>query len=397
MLLRFLPILVTILALFSGECFAPEARADPITPEQFGALGDGTHDDTVAVQDAVDTGREVWLTPARIYRISARVDLRSGGGLLSDGTAWLVLGTRPGEFDNTSGDPTKRKAKNAVGLFADQTDGVTLQGFGIRMDYQDGLYVRAISIYRSSAFVARNLEITDFSDGSGIVVESTRDAVIEGNHIHDFRTDHSARAQLTGIETDNDRDPVLGASDNIRIVGNVIENLTVSQQFDSAFGYQTDGINIQSPSTTNVLIERNRIANVGEGIDVFGNEQQIVGNTIANVAYFGIKLVHGAQKSTVRDNTIDRAGFAGIILSGGINPGLGDKVEAVSDNIVTGNTITGTGSADMGFPVVVRASPPVGIYLEGREDGRCRVHPAPARSDGQNADFEYHLRQPHRG
>jgi hypothetical protein len=41
-------------------------KAQPVTPQQFGALADGMHDDTQAIQAALDTGRSVFL-PEGIY------------------------------------------------------------------------------------------------------------------------------------------------------------------------------------------------------------------------------------------------------------------------------------------------------------------------------------------
>lgn len=48
-----------------------------VTPEQFGAIGDGVADDTTAVQDAIDDGRAVMMHSEAIYAVS-NLSLRSG-------------------------------------------------------------------------------------------------------------------------------------------------------------------------------------------------------------------------------------------------------------------------------------------------------------------------------
>lgn len=46
-----------------------------VTPEQFGAVGDGVANDTAALQDAADTGKAVILTAGRTYLFNADVTL----------------------------------------------------------------------------------------------------------------------------------------------------------------------------------------------------------------------------------------------------------------------------------------------------------------------------------
>ena len=52
-------------------------RGNPVSPMQFGAKGDGVHDDSDALQTAADSGRPIVLPPGR-YRITRPIELAVG-------------------------------------------------------------------------------------------------------------------------------------------------------------------------------------------------------------------------------------------------------------------------------------------------------------------------------
>ena len=61
-----------------SETLAAILAGTAVTPQQFGAIGDGSHDDTAAIQAALDTGRAVYA-PEAIYKITAAL-LKRGIG-----------------------------------------------------------------------------------------------------------------------------------------------------------------------------------------------------------------------------------------------------------------------------------------------------------------------------
>lgn len=48
-----------------------ELRGMTVRPERFGAVGDGTADDTTAVQRAINTGKHIIRTPGKVYRVTS--------------------------------------------------------------------------------------------------------------------------------------------------------------------------------------------------------------------------------------------------------------------------------------------------------------------------------------
>ncbi|HEU4986855.1 MAG TPA: right-handed parallel beta-helix repeat-containing protein [Rhizobiaceae bacterium] len=310
-----------------------------------GAIGDGASDDTTHLQAALDTGRRVWLTPGKTYKVTSRLTIPSGGGLISDGTAKIYAPAA--SFNNTDLNDNYGDTAVVIDLSGETSGAFTANenvcciGVEIYSDVQGGRLLNAIVARNVIDLDIRDNHIRDFPVGCGIKVASVRgNSRIEGNRIHDFTDDTDwgvgVNPQITGIEVDDDRVNSI-YSVALSIKGNRIAGLTVGSTFLAAHGYQTDGINISAPSGSFFhVIEGNRIANIGEGIDCWGWYCSIKGNTIQTPYYAGIKLVHTASYNAVQGNTILNAGAWGITISGSASV-AGD----LDGNVFTGNVIAG--------------------------------------------------------
>ena len=330
--LRNILFLFAALALVSNLAHAQQQLSP--TENTGGALGDGFTNDTIALQSVLKSNRTIVLGHNKTYRITSRLNItHNGTGIVGDGTATLLMGTEPGEFDNSSPDEGVRYGINAIGLFADGVNGPVIKGVKIRYEKViDDRSVKAIVFRNCKNFRIVGNNISNFSKARGIVyIGNSRNGIIGGNEIHSSATNSVTFGQITGIELDSD-DP---GSVGIDIIGNYIHDLTVGEDFLKKFNYQTDGINTTIASY-DVAILNNVIENVGEGIDTFSRNGLISGNRISNAYAYGIKLTHGASNNVVTNNTIMDSGFGGITLEG-----TNAVARNITDNYIAHNQIIG--------------------------------------------------------
>ena len=310
-------------------------QARPLAkPEDTGgARGDGTTDDTNSLQQVLDAGRTIILGSGKTYRITHRLDIvHNNTGIIGDGTATILMGSKAGEFDNQL--PPKRYARNAVGVMIVGIANPRLVGVRVRFEGMvDDRIVKAIAVRGCSDIAIQFNDISGFSKASGIIyIGSSKGGSVSYNHIHDSRTNSTTWGQLTGILTDDDDVP---GTSNIEISHNYIHDLTVGADFLSKFGYQTDGINTTVRST-DLDISNNRIENIGEGVDTFSLGGRIAQNEIVDAHNYGIKIIHGASHINITDNTIKFSGKGGIVLAAGATNSLDTQA-----NIIVGNSIIG--------------------------------------------------------
>jgi hypothetical protein len=284
-------------------------------------------------QCASTSSRTVKLAPGRAIRLSRSLEMRSNCTLQGDPSVLVAVGTKPGEFDNTN--YADRLGPHAVGILVRNVNNAKISGFMIvKEDAKDGTFVKAIHVVQSSYVNLSGLIVQGFNLGGGhITISSSTQITITGNIIRSAYSNYAsvpaeeaAKVQMTGIEVDNDLSVDANGqsipSTSLTISRNHIYGFVPGRDLFNKYGDQTDGINIANPSSQAHMIAENMIEDVGEGIDAFGADLMIRNNIIRRTAYFGIKLIHGAQRAVVKLNEISYVGIAGILVMGTTDMGL---------------------------------------------------------------------------
>lgn len=332
-----------------------------MTPELYGAVADDGIDDTAALQAAIDNHDDVFLSGS--YQISSKIRLRSNLHLYSNGVGGLHL-TSSGGFDNRSSDI--EFADNAIALSGENIENVRLRNFVVTKDFLDGSNVSAVRIRGGQNIVINGLDISGFSNGLVIAIDSVQWASIESNWVHGSFT--SSEIQHTAIAIDSSRlirNGEIINSSAVMVQNNFVFGLQVSQTLRNRHRVETDGINIAGPEAHDIWLVNNAIARVGEGIDSFGQRVSVRRNVLFDNYIFGIKLVHGASHNVVKDNDVVRAAKAGIVLAGSTSV---DRDTA--SNAVTQNSIRAVGqNSEINWRPQVTA----GISLESNGGTRGNV------------------------
>jgi parallel beta-helix repeat protein len=278
-----------------------------------GALGNGVHDDTAAIQAAINalptTGGTVTI-PAGHYMVNATkpIKLRSHTSVVMDPLATLEV------------IPTSASRYMVFQVY-NVTDvsiaGGNLVGDRTRHIGTTGEWGYGINVTASTHVLLQNVNLSNFW-GDGVWIGAK-----DVNRVH-VRSDY---VTVDGIVSSNNRRQGLsiGPSQHVYIVNSTFQgtNGTLPEA----------GIDIEPMTegqTNAIRLERNTFANNhGNGIELHANisDIAIVGNTMKGNYGFGVMGI-GAGYVTVTGNTATQNGLAGVRPSGKSH-----------DWLITGNTL----------------------------------------------------------
>jgi len=265
------------------------------------------------------------MHPGTRLEIAETLIIGSGGGIVGDPGTRPVIYMPADAFTNRNDVADEgRYGLNAVGIrFSGELSGslqpsksVRIENLSLVSERRSGRRLRGIVGQNVTGCTIRNVEISGFPMGIGVALASARGCRLSGIHVHDFydSTAWKLLPQSTGIEIDNDLIAGVPSSD-VRIERFDIRRIEVGGALLAKWGYQTDGINVMN-SNSRVAIADGSIADIGEGIDIFGSESTVDNVRIDDAHIFGLKFVHGASRNRVRNLTVTNAGLAGVNFSG---------------------------------------------------------------------------------
>ncbi|VXC52075.1 hypothetical protein NOCARDAX2BIS_80007 [Nocardioides sp. AX2bis] len=265
-----------------------------VRPEDYGALGDGVHDDGPALQEALDTaqGRKVQLAAGSTYLSRVSIRLPSHTTLRGPADAVLRFPWQAATGLDTGG-PYYLGNTDQVG----GNDDIVLDGFSV-VGGGDGLPagpnlegetlgIPAIRLRGVNSFTLTNLDI-GYATGISILYQGSVHGTIVGNHVHD-----SGRDGITGMWLGDNLADITVADNVIARVGDdaiAIAGATIRLFNDVELPYD-------------IRILDNRISGwerdpngeiLGRGIALLAVEDvEVAGNVVARTAGPGI-MVRGA-------------------------------------------------------------------------------------------------------
>jgi parallel beta-helix repeat protein len=350
-----------VLALGVGDSTAG-AQPGPVTPYQFGAVGDGFIDDSTAVQAAIDTGDGVDLAGGK-FKITQVLRIASGSLIEGPGTLIQAFDLKPPSSPQT-----------AHALLAGGGNNIRLANFRIAKTSGDGSYSNGVVLDNGKEIVLHGLEISGYSARYGIHLIEVSNFEVSHCYIHDFMMNTSAdmiEDSPAGLRITRSHHGIVSNNRILRIqVGPVgRESLSPIRPEYGKQGYQSDGMTIQE--SDRVTIEGNVCETAGEGIDLLLSRSCILsGNVISDNWLLGVKML-GVAFTTATDNHISDC-YQGIQVA--YHPGF--ETEA-SGNVLNGNLFRDIGSpGSFGVPASQRSFGGIyGIHLRnvGEPDG-CRYN-----------------------
>jgi len=281
---------------------------ESVSVADFGAIGDGTTDDTVAIQAALNTQKPVSLGDGKTYKITSKL------------TA----------YDSIFGD-------SLIKMFTSSTNCIEItsrsefvfSGFSIESTNTGDLFnnvAQGIEVSSCSNFKIENLGIVYFTDG--ISVSNSDAFVIQGNKIHEIGQELIAVRYSSGWSVvdnygyNHNGDGILIKGNSLH--GGLISGNTVKDGVNT-YGYATKGGGI----TCNL-----------EGGDTTAIQALSISNNIVSATSYGIALV-GALYFTITGNKVlDLVSGKGIQMDEGItyNPNSVASGYGVIANNVIQNT-----------------------------------------------------------
>jgi hypothetical protein len=327
-----------------------------VTPEQYGALGNGTHDDTSAIQSAINAaaGRIVWLSANKTYLCNASVKAPSNTTVEGAGpTAVLKF-----SWSDTSGSASKGGyyiGNTHQGLNSDTN--ITLTNFVVKGAgsglpsgpselYPNGL-VPGVAIRGVTTFNLTHMEVTNVP-GISVLYQGDNHGDIEYNNVH-----NSGRDGITGFWSG---------------VGNLY-TITVANNYINKVG--DDGIAIWGTLPTGQAVNNTAIP-----YDIHITSNTVLGwtsNPNGKVMGRGIVLsvVNGAS---VQNNSVTNTYGNGILVwgctparcpSGVVNPATGQPWRT-TDVQVLSNSVTNAGQLHNGSTIdsYIGNQPHDGMYFD---------------------------------
>ena len=316
-----------------------------VTPEMFGAMGDGVTNDTKAFQNAIDSGCPFIFVPEKTYIVDSLI-LRSNIHIFGNGTL-KMCGANIVETDKAS----------TYCICGDGISNVKIEGLSIEVHNtptQLGLISNANNITLCDMHIEGNawsddLASTGQGPGNGFYFETSKNIIVDGVYLKGTRSgkgidfygcEHSIIKNCRVSHTARGGIYVTRNNNNIRVVNNVVEysaiqmanngaadgaidlyamnkNVTIEGNYVNYYGNSqgaSDGIRVKDGENIKVI---NNIINISNDYSFAGILVQTRDSYISNVSLIGnkIHLEKGYTTNFIRFSTSDDCSINGVVIS----------------------------------------------------------------------------------
>ena len=280
-----------------------------VMPEFFGAVGDGTTDDTAAWQSALDVGGVVFCKPTSNYLITGVLRIKGNTTIHMNGCTvtcnqkrWLFNFLNTDEFTEYNGNGNIHIADgNVVGGSVSFWHGENIEFDNVR--FHNCINDHYFEICACKNFIIRNCRF--------VGMKNRESSVLEYINIDPLTSEPST--YFTGSSYPS------GNYDGTRNDGVLILNCYFNiNEDDSEYAYMEDAIGCHAP------------------LGMFHNNIQIIGNTILNYTDYAIRF-DDMENSIVRDNYIESSTTNNHAIH--MNDSNGTETYNNKNSIIENNTI----------------------------------------------------------
>jgi len=367
-----------------------------VNVRHYGATGNGTVDDTVAIQAAIDvvnaaSGGLVFF-PAGLYQISSTLTVGDATTLSGEGQRSQIRAVNALEADMLinkdivggnffieiqnvafDGNRTGQLATGGILRF-DNVNDFSIHDCWFSNAFNDAVFI-------DNAFFGRI--VNNFSRGPGAdsyTIHNTFDQIVS-NNISDLAGATGTGGSGITVITSNGRLVIDGnickGASNVNGSGiqvNGSSNCIITNNFCN--GNAASGIGTGTGSGRHLISGNECLSNTLRGIFVLNNENVVTDNICNGNGSHGISILSPGQRNIISDNVFQNNGAAGIENDGAastitgnictLNNSQGIRIEAddcvVSNNICRDNSVGGAGS----FSGIRVQDSDDGIYMGNR-------------------------------
>lgn len=317
---------------------------DIVTPEQFGAKGNGVDSDTAALRDCFAYGTNILIPEGKAYPFWSYIPVKSNTRIQLDGTLKAIGDHNDDSIEFFSRDVEAPGYSGVHDVILSGKGTIDMQG-----DVLPESYATPIRIHHAKNILIQGITIKNYSQFHAIEIGGSTDITLDGIKIKGcFANGNTGSHEAIQLESINEG----GTSGAIPYDGTLTKNITIKNclftgSAEGGLAYRAIGAhsNYNDSTWTNFFDNIDIIDNVFENnqsitimFDSNVKNMRIVGNEfIDNASYASIHLANYMRDCNIENNTF-RGNQQNVIWIGS-NASTVDTSNRLDRIVIRNNTI----------------------------------------------------------